>query len=428
MSKAVKKLAIIGFGTVGSGVYETLIEQRNKLERLIGGPYSIPVVLVKDASKVRELGDNTEVTDNFQAIIDREDLDVVVEASPDAEIAYPYVKALLQQGVSVITANKELVAKYGEELLTLARSNHCRLFFEAAVAGGIPILTSIRHTLKSNVLEKVEGILNGTSNFILTKMRKEGTSFETALEEAQAHGYAEAVPDKDVDGWDAYFKTQILSHWIYGVAPNWQTEKPKGVRGVNVNDLLIAETFGGRIKHVASLEKSKDKVSACVEPRFVLSDHALYGVEGVNNGIHVQGNIVGSLLFQGPGAGKFPTASAVVEDLINFWTGTSEEEPVSGIEFEKMILSHSEDDSVVEPLKAWLLTGEKLGPQLENQFTVNYISKVSRVDGREGIVITGDNKAIEELFTCLNDTVVAYPLSGDHTEVFPLSIAQTKVS
>lgn len=427
MSEAVKKVAIIGFGTVGSGVYETLIQQRKKLEKLIGAPYTIPVVLVKDASKGREMSEDTRITDDFQAIMDRKDLDVVVEASPDADIAYPYVKALLQQGVTVITANKELVAKYGEELLELAKNNQCRLFFEAAVAGGIPILTSIRHTLKSNVLEKVEGILNGTSNFILTKMRKEGTSFETALVEAQAHGYAEAVPDKDVDGWDAYFKTIILSHWIYGIAPSWKSAKPTGVRGVDVNDLLIAETFGGRIKHIASLEKDEDKILASVEPRFVLTDHALYGVEGVNNGIHIQGNIVGSLLFQGPGAGKFPTASAVVEELINYWTGTSEAEPHSGIEFEDNVLSNSEE-AEQEPSKAWLLTGEQLGPQLENQFSVDYISKVSRVDGREGIIITGEENAVVEIMTSLNGTSVVYPLSGDHTDAFPLSLSKTNVS
>lgn len=429
MSEKTKKVGIIGFGTVGSGVYETLVQKREKLEALIGGPFEVPIIVVKNARKQRPVSEDTIITDNFQKVVARKDLDVVVEAAPDAETAYPYVKVLLEKGISVISANKELVAKHGEELLQLAKSNHCRLFFEAAVAGGIPILTSIRHTLKSNVLEKVEGILNGTSNFILTKMRKEGAAFETALEEAQANGYAEAVPDKDVDGWDAYFKTTILSHWIYGIASTWKTEQPKGIRGIDVRDLFIAEEFGGRVKHVASLEKKRDQVIAAVQPRFVLADHALYGVEGVNNGIHIQGSIVGSLLFQGPGAGKFPTASAVVEELINYWTHTSEAQPSSGIEFKSDDVSFSGSEGKRaggQQVEAWFVTGKQLSLQLENQNTVKSISKISKVDGREGIIVIGYEQDVAEVMTAFNDTVVIYPVSGNHTEAFPLSITQKR--
>ncbi|NJP38308.1 homoserine dehydrogenase [Alkalicoccus luteus] len=360
-----RKLGILGFGTVGSGVYESLEKERKRVETLAGF-FTIPVVVVKDASKARATGPDTLVTDRLEALFEAE-VDTVVEAVTDAEEAYPAVRKLLQKGISVISANKELIARHGEELHLLAAGSGSRLFYEAAVAGGIPILTSIRHTLKTNRILRVEGIVNGTSNFILTKMREEGTAFEAALEEATALGYAEAVPDKDIDGWDAWFKTTILSFWINGAGPEWTEERPQGIRGIDVRDLHLAEKLGGRIKHVASLEGTK----ASVGPKLVLKDHALYGVEGVNNGVYVEASLSGPLLFQGPGAGKFPTAGAVIEDVINHWTNTAEEEPP----FTEPAPAEE------EPFPYWFITGSAVPDELEP------VSRIVESDGKYGAVV-----------------------------------------
>ncbi|WP_280769446.1 homoserine dehydrogenase [Salipaludibacillus daqingensis] len=428
MSGKKKNIGIIGYGTVGSGVYETLQHKREKIEKLIDGAFNISVVLVKNSHKERNIGLDTDVTNSFETFIQK-GLDTVVEASPDAETAYPYVKQLLQKGITVVTANKELVAKHGEELLNLADTNDCRLYYEAAVAGGIPILTSLRHTLKTNDVEQVEGIVNGTSNFILTKMREEGTAFQDALKEAQENGYAEAVPDKDIDGWDAFYKTTILSHWIYGKAPSWSHDKPQGVRGIDTRDLLIASEFSGRIKHIASLEKVSSKVIASVRPRFVLNTHPLYGVEGVNNGIHVKGNIVGSLLFQGAGAGKFPTASAVVEELINDWTKTSEKNPFrSSRETEQRIVREDQlqEYETGEGSSLWLITGKELGLQLENQNVVEKVTQIKKIEGREAVIAKGVENKVIEVMSALNDTVSFYPVSGNENEIRLLSYAKNR--
>ncbi|MDQ0254639.1 homoserine dehydrogenase [Evansella vedderi] len=357
MNQPTFQVAIIGFGTVGEGVYRTLERKAKKIEALLGRSLHIPFVLVKSVEKDRDVLPVTKVTNRLEDLLEYDRLDVVVEASPDAETAYPFVTELLRRGVSVISANKELMAKYGEELHQLATDHRCHLLYEAAVAGGIPLLNTIRHTLKTNTVDRLEGILNGTSNFMLTKMREEGASFPQALREAQEKGYAEAVPDKDVDGWDAYFKTTILSHWIYGKAPVWKGE-PKGIRHVTVEDISLANQLNGRIKHVASLVKVGDNVEASVEPCLVLNDHLLYGVEGVNNGIHIEGSIVGSVMLQGPGAGKYPTASAIVEDLVNLLLRKDEKVEEQGIEFVEHGFSEKVlDDSSYTGL--WFVTGNE---------------------------------------------------------------------
>ncbi|WP_088032634.1 homoserine dehydrogenase [Evansella clarkii] len=339
------KIAIIGFGTVGEGVYETIEKKSEKLGSLLGRQVEVPVVLVKNGDKPRQVSRKTEITTSFDSILNKKEIDAVVEATPDAATGYPYAAALLENGVSVITANKELVAKHGEELQRLAELSGADLLYEAAVAGGIPLLNTLRHTLKINTIDKLEGILNGTSNYILTKMRTEKSPFTSALEEAQEKGYAEAVPDKDVDGWDAYYKTTILSRWIYGKSPIWQDNAPRGIRNVASEDIKLAEKAGGRLKHIASLVKRGTEVHASVTPCFLLDNHPLYNVEGVNNGINIEGSIVGSILLQGPGAGKFPTASAVVEDLVNLLKNKHELPESKGTEF----LSHGLNKEAGEP-------------------------------------------------------------------------------
>ncbi|MCR6112026.1 homoserine dehydrogenase [Bacillus sp. A301a_S52] len=409
----VKKIGIIGFGTVGSGVYETLLTKREKVTHLIGSDLEIPIILVKDVSRKRHVANDTKVTDRFEEVIALADLDVVIEVSPDAETGYPYVHALLSNGITVITANKELVAKHGEALLPLAEANNCRLYYEAAVAGGIPVLSSIRHTLKTNDILRLEGIVNGTSNFILTKMREEGAAFDVALAEAQEKGYAEAVPDKDVDGWDAYFKTTILSQWLFGRAPVWQSAIPIGIREVRLEDLALAEKIGGRIKHVAALENVKGQPVASVRPHLILAEHPLYAIEGVNNAIHLEGSIVGSIAFQGPGAGKFPTASAIVEDLVNHLSHTSEKQP----DVLDIPINKNEDKSFTpKQTKVWFITGKQLTLQLEGSQSIETLSDIFYYGGKEAVLLTGSEREVIRTMTKLNDSITIYPVTGGQLE------------
>ncbi|WP_416147129.1 homoserine dehydrogenase [Salipaludibacillus sp. HK11] len=426
MSELVKKVGIIGFGTVGSGVYETLLNKRAKIEELIDGSFEIPVVLVKDLNKAREMNSNTTLTATFEDLA-KFNLDAVIEASPDAVTGYPYVRQLLQEGITVVTANKELMSKHGEELLELADRFQCRLFFEAAVAGGIPLLTSVRHTLKTNDVEQVEGIVNGTSNFILTKMREDGESFHDALAQAQQHGYAEEVPDKDIDGWDAYYKTTILSQWIYQTAPSWVTQNPVGIRGIDSRDLKLAEKFNGRIKHIASLKKNSRGITASVRPQLVLATNPLYGVEGVNNGVHIKGDIVGSLLFQGAGAGKYPTSSAMIEDLVNDWTGTSEKIPFDVYKFAAEPSSDQLNKlikSVSQEVTFWFVSGEQLTLPLDNNNLIEKLTHIKNFDGREAMIVKGEETKVIELIGSQNQNVVIYPISGDKEEIFQLDGAK----
>lgn len=410
MSHPVYKLAIIGFGTVGEGVYQTLMKKSEKIEAILGRPITIPFILVKDQFRNRNVDSCTKVTHSFSDVLEETNLDVVVEATPDAKTAYPYVTKLLKKGVSVISANKELIAKHGEELHKLAKENECQLLYEAAVAGGIPLLNTLRHTLKINSIQKLEGILNGTSNFILTKMREEGSSFHSALAEAQANGYAETIPDKDVDGWDAYYKTCILSRWIFGCSPVWTSEKPSGIRVVDSIDISLAENLKARIKHVASLQKEKDCVRASVEPTLVFEGHPLYSVEDVNNGIYIEGSIVGPVALQGPGAGKYPTSSAVVEDVVNFLSNRTEPSLPKGIEF----LSDGFEDSgnsLEEKTHLFFLTAPNgLSNHLSN-IGFDVIKSVVQLGKKYGALVSSSSPMHDRIKSVCNELEIqVYPV------------------
>ncbi|MFA9559831.1 homoserine dehydrogenase [Evansella sp. AB-rgal1] len=410
MSHPVYKLAIIGFGTVGEGVYQTLLKKSEKIAAILGRPITIPFVLVKDQLRMRNVSSITKITHSFSDILDESNLDVVVEATPDASTAYPYVTKLLEKSISVISANKELIAKHGEELHKLAKENDCQLLYEAAVAGGIPLLNTLRHTLKTNSIQKLEGILNGTSNFILTKMREEASSFEVALAEAQENGYAEAIPDKDVDGWDAYYKTCILSQWIFGCSPVWNSEKPVGIREVDAIDISLAENLKARIKHVASLQKVENCVRASIQPTLVFEGHPLYSVEDVNNGIYIEGSIVGPVTLQGPGAGKYPTSSAVVEDVVNFLSERNEPSLPKGIQFLKDGFEDS-DSSFQEKPNLFFLTAPN---GLSNHLTTmgfDVIKSVVQLGKKYGALVTSGSTKLERIKTLCNELEIqVYPV------------------
>lgn len=310
------RVALLGLGTVGTGVYETIYSHELKLREALGNPVEIVGVLVKDKEKPRDIHERILVTTRIDDLLEIKDIDVVFEAIVGIEPAHSYIRCFLEKGCHVISANKELLAHKGKELREFAQKNNRLLTFEAAVAGGVPLIRTITQLLQINGIVKVEAILNGTSNYILTRMRKEQLSFQEVLLDAQKLGYAEADPSNDILGTDSFYKLMILSSLIYGKQPEWEDVEKIGINKVTIEDLLVGEKLGVRLKLVASLTNLHNRIQAEVKPIFVDNDHSLYNVEGVNNGIVIKTDLVGSILLQGPGAGAKATASAMIEDLV----------------------------------------------------------------------------------------------------------------
>lgn len=310
------KIALIGHGVVGSGVVEVILKNKKQIDERAGDTIEIKYILdIKDFpdSPLKE-----RFIKDFSVIENDPEIGVVVETAGGATFAYDYVKRALLSGKSVVTSNKELVAKYGYELLDIARKMDKNLFFEASVGGGIPIIRPLYQCLAANDLAEICGILNGTTNFILTKMIKENMDFKTALSLAQKNGYAEADPTADVEGIDACRKISILASLAFGKYFDPEKVYTKGITGISLEDVEYAEAYDCVIKLVGRTKKFEDgKVSAGVSPCFVSKSHPLSSVEGVFNGIVVNGNAVGECMFYGMGAGKLPTASAVVADIID---------------------------------------------------------------------------------------------------------------
>jgi len=310
------KVVLLGFGTVGTGVYDSILHtHQEKLEKVIGKKVEIVGILVK-TEKDRQLPENIIVTTKIEEILSLPKIDYVFEAIVGIEPAYSYTQLFLDRGCHVISANKELLANRGEELTEYALNKGKFLTFEAAVAGGIPLLRTIIQLLQVNGILVLEGILNGTSNYILSKMRNEKLSFGECLQEAQLLGYAEANPESDISGRDAFYKQMILSSLIYHEQPEWEKVERIGIEKVGLEDLALGEGHGLRLKLLASLKKEDEGIKATVKPTFVSTEHPLYNVEGVDNGIVIKTDLVGTLMLQGPGAGSKATASAMIEDLV----------------------------------------------------------------------------------------------------------------
>ena len=260
---------------------------------------------------------------------------MVVDAIVGIEPGFTYVRKAIERGCHVITANKEMFAHHGKELMDLASKHQASIGFEATVAGGIPIIQTLRKLLNVNRITKVEGIINGTSNFILTNMREKGLSFAEVLKTAQENGYAEADPTNDVEGFDAYFKAIILSHVVYGEGPKPENIVRKGISQITTEDINQATSLGLKYKHIAKLEKQGNEIQCHVEPVLISSDHPFYSVEGVQNAISIEADIVGNITLLGPGAGKLPTASAIIEDFLHLY----QEQPVEVSLKQKELLS-----------------------------------------------------------------------------------------
>ena len=310
------KVAILGFGTVGSGVAEVLSKNSQGIARRSGGEIQVKYIL-----DVRDFPDSPFkdcFVKDFSIIENDPEVEVVVETIGGAKVALEFTTRALKAGKSVVSSNKELVATHGYELLQLAKANGVSYLFEASVGGGIPILRPLTNCLSANEVEQITGILNGTTNYILTRMIKAGLTFEQALKEAQDNGYAEKDPTADVDGHDACRKICILSALACGQHVYPQQVPTQGIREVTLADVAYADSCGYKIKLLGRcLREPEGKVCAFVAPHLVSCENPLAGVEDVFNAIAVTGNAVGDVMFYGRGAGKLPTASAVVADVMD---------------------------------------------------------------------------------------------------------------
>lgn len=309
-------IAVIGLGTVGYGVYQTIQTHRKRLENLVGSPIYVSTIVIEHPDKHRKILSKTNITTDINDVLHNPDIDVVFEAIVGTEPAFTYLRKCIQAKKNIITANKEMFAAHGKELKLLAKEHRVQIGYDATTAGGIPIIQTIQQTLKANQIQSVQAILNGTTNFILTAMREDRLTFTDALHDAQMRGYAEADPTNDIEGYDALYKLMILSDLIFEKQPELQHVSRSGISDTTTDSIQSLESEGKHIKHIASISNdSNGNLTASVKPIAVSKDHPLYAVEGVNNAIHLKTNIVGDLTFTGPGAGAFPTASAMIEDL-----------------------------------------------------------------------------------------------------------------
>lgn len=308
------KAAVMGYGTIGSGVAEILDKNRVKIAQGAGDDVELKYVL-----DLREFPDSPvadKIVHDFKIIEEDPEVQIVVEAMGGLNPAYPFAKACLLAGKHVVTSNKALVAAYGTELLAIAREKHVNFMFEASVGGGIPIIRPLYTCLKGEEIGEITGILNGTTNYILTKMDKEGASFENALKEAQDLGYAERNPEADVEGHDTCRKIAILTAMATGREVNYEDIYTEGITKITDVDFRYAEKMGTSVKLFGSSRIEDGEVHAWVAPVMIGKDHPLYSVSDVFNGILVKGNMLGTTMYYGSGAGKLPTASAVVADII----------------------------------------------------------------------------------------------------------------
>jgi homoserine dehydrogenase len=316
------KVAIIGVGTVGSGVARLLLDHGDRTARHAGRTLWLEKAVVRDLKKKRDCDLPAGVlTDKVDDVINDPDIQVVAHLVGGLEPARTITLKLLESGKDVVTANKALLAEHGPELFDRARELGRSIAFEAAVAGGIPIIANISQCLSANQIVSLEGILNGTSNFILTKMHEEGTPYGEAVAEAQTLGYAEADPTLDVDGSDAAQKLAILAHLAFGARVDWADIPRTGIDSVDISDVRFAQQMGYRIKLLAVAELDAAGLELYVSPTLVRRGLPLGDVNGAYNAIRVVGDAVGPVMFHGLGAGQMPTASAVVADLIDTAVG-----------------------------------------------------------------------------------------------------------
>ncbi len=308
-------IAVLGYGTVGSGVVEVINTNHEIINKRAGEEINIKYVL-----DLRDFpGDPVQqiLTHDFNDILNDDEVKVVVEVMGGINPAYTFVKQCLAAGKSVATSNKELVASHGPELLAIAKKNNVNFLFEASVGGGIPIIRPLNTSITADEVTEITGILNGTTNYILTKMDQEGASYDEVLKQAQELGYAERNPEADVEGGDACRKIAILTSIVYGKHLDYTKIHTEGITKISTEDFKYADALGVSIKLVGTTKKEGDTLYSFVAPMMLDENHPLSGIHDVFNGIFVHGNVVDDIMFYGRGAGKLPTASAVVSDVVD---------------------------------------------------------------------------------------------------------------
>lgn len=309
------KIAILGYGTIGSGVVEVLRTNQESIAKRAGDEIEVKYIL-----DLRDFpGDPMEdkVVHDYEIIANDEEIQVVVEAMGGVEPAYTFVKRALLAGKNVTTSNKALVAKHGAELIAIAKEQSINFMFEASVGGGIPIIRPLNSSLTADEIEEITGILNGTTNYMLSKMTFEGLEFDDVLKDAQSRGYAEADPTADIEGYDACRKIAILTSLVCGQQVDFEEIHTEGITKITATDIKYAKAIGRVIKLLATSKKTADGYYAMVAPFMLSQQHPLYSVNDVFNAIFVHGNVLGDAMFYGSGAGKLPTASAVVADIVD---------------------------------------------------------------------------------------------------------------
>ncbi len=309
------KVAVMGYGTIGSGVVEILEKNRARIKKTSGEDLEVKYVL-----DLREFeGDpiQSKIVHDYQVIANDPEIRIVVETMGGVEPAYTFVKTMLEAGKHVTTSNKALVADKGAELIALAAEKNVNFLFEASVGGGIPIIRPLMSSITGDEIVEISGIVNGTTNYMLTKMTNEGLAFDEVLKEAQAKGYAEKDPTADVEGYDACRKIAILTSLVCGQQVNYEDIHTEGITGITPTDIMYAKEMGRAIKLLAMSRQTAGGYVAMVAPFLIPAEHPLYNVNDVFNAIFVKGNMLGDAMFYGSGAGKLPTASAVVGDIVD---------------------------------------------------------------------------------------------------------------
>ena len=312
------KVGLLGIGTVGSGVFTVLERNQTEIKGRAGRGIEIAVVADRDVERARSVvGDRAEVVDDAFAVVKRPDIDIVIELIGGYTIAKDLVMQAIENGKHVVTANKALLAVHGTEIFAAAQKKGVMVAFEAAVAGGIPIIKALREGLTANRIQWVAGIINGTTNFILSEMRDKGLDFDVVLKEAQRLGYAEADPTFDIEGVDAAHKVTLMSAIAFGVDVQFDKAYVEGITKLSSADIRYAEQLGYRIKLLGITKRTDKGVELRVHPTLIPAKRLIANVEGAMNAVVVQGDAVGTTLYYGKGAGSEPTASAVIADLVD---------------------------------------------------------------------------------------------------------------
>ena len=309
------KVAVIGYGVVGSGTVELFMKNRESISKKVGKECDIKYIL-----DLRDFPDSPfadKMIKDFNIILNDDEVEVVAEVVGGTTFAYDYTKKLLEHGKSVVTSNKALVAEKGAELLKIAREHNCNYLFEASVGGGIPIIRPLNYSLTAEKIDAISGILNGTTNYILTKMEREGAAFEEVLKEAQEKGYAERNPEADIEGYDACRKIAILSSLMCGKNVRYQDIYTEGITKITADDFKYAKVMDCTIKLLGLAKEENGGLYAMVSPFLISKSHPLSMVNDVFNAVCVHGNMLGDSMYYGRGAGKLPTASAVVSDVVD---------------------------------------------------------------------------------------------------------------